>query len=71
MSNRWWTPTYEAPSLSEIFGGTTAYFPLEYLDVGVGLSVDALNLIDPWFQLAVFEDGRRVTGRFQGHGWQG
>ena len=61
--NRWRKATYEAPSLSEIFGGTTAHFPCMYLDIEVGLSVNVLNLVDPGLQPSALKDGRRVTGR--------
>lgn len=54
--------TYKPPPLSKLFDGTTTHFPREYLDVKVGFIMDVLDLVDPWFQFSVFEDGG-VTGR--------
>jgi len=71
VCNRRRAPTYTAPSFLEVFGGTTAHFPRVYFDVKVGVGVNVLDLVDPWFQFPVFEDRSGVTGRIQGHGWQG
>ena len=63
-------PTYEPPSFSKVFGGATTHVPHVYLDIEVSLSVDVLDLVDPWVWFSVFEDGRGVVGQFKGHGWQ-
>ena len=61
-------PTYEPPSLPEIFGGTATHVHRVYLDVEVGLSVNVLDRVDSRLQLPVFEEGRGITGRVQDHG---
>ena len=39
------------------------------MDIHIGLRAEILDLVDPWFEFPIFEDGRRVTGRrVQGHG---
>ena len=58
--------TYDPHSLSEIIGGTTKQFLRVRLNIEVGLSVNVLDLVDPWLQLFTFED-RRVASRVQGH----
>ena len=61
--------TCETPSLPEIFGGTIGHFPRVYLYIEVGFIVNVLDLVDPWLQFPVPEDGRGITSRTQGHGW--
>jgi len=36
-----------------------------YLDIEEGLSLDVLDLVDPWLQFSILEDGREVAG----HSW--
>ena len=38
------------------------------MDVEVGLGINILDLVDPWFEFLVPEDRRGVAGRAQGHG---
>jgi len=38
------------------------------VDVEVGLGINILDLVDPWFEFLVPEDRRGVAGRAQGHG---
>ena len=40
------------------------------MNVKVGLVINVLDLVDPWLEFPVLEDGRRVAGRAQGHGWR-
>ena len=61
-------PTYEPPSLSKIFRGTTTHFSRVHLDIEVRLSVDVLDLVDPWLQFSVLEYGREAAGRAHGRG---
>ena len=49
--------TYEPPSFPKILGRTTTHFPGAVLDIGVGVIVKVLDLVDPWLQFPVFEDG--------------
>ena len=69
MKRGWRTPAYESPSLPEIFGGTTTEFPRIYLNVEVRLSIDVLNLVDPWLQFSALKDGKGAAGRGRDHGW--
>jgi len=62
VSDRWRILAHETPSLSEIFGGTTAHLPRVYFDVEIGLGLDVLDLVDPWLQFSIIEDGG-VVGR--------
>ena len=39
-----------------------------HLDIKVGLRVDVLDLVDPWFQFSILEDRKGIAGRVQGHG---
>jgi hypothetical protein len=55
--------TYKPSSLSESRGRSTTHIPRGYFDIEEGLSVDVLDLVDPWLQFSVFEDGG-------GHRWQ-
>jgi len=55
-------PAYDSPSFPEIFVGTTADTPRVYLDVEECLSVNILDLVDPWLQFFTFEDGRGIWG---------
>ena len=32
--------------------------------------MDVLNLVDPWPESSIFEDGRGAAGRGHGHGWE-
>ena len=45
-------------------------FPRVYLDIEVCFSVNVVDLVDPWLQISIFEDGRGIIGRFQCHGRQ-
>ena len=38
------------------------------MNVHEGLSVEALNFVDSWFQLSISEDGESATRRVEGHG---
>ena len=49
--------TYGPPSFPEISGGTTVHLPRSHLDIDEGVIVNVLDLVDPWLQLPVFEDG--------------
>ena len=59
--------TYEPPSLSKIFSGTTTHFSRVYVDIEEGISVDILDLVCPWLQFSAFENGRTVIGRVESH----
>jgi len=37
------------------------------VDIEIGLSMNVLDLVDPWLEFSFFEDGRGVAGRGQGH----
>ena len=50
-------PTYEPPSLSEISCRTTTHAPRVYLDIKESLSVNVLDLVGPWLQFSIYEDG--------------
>ena len=39
------------------------------MDIEVGLGRKVLDLVNSRLEFSVFEDGRGVAGRFQGHGW--
>ena len=60
--------TYKPSPLFKVFGGATTHFPRMYRNVEVGLTLDVLDLVDPWLQFSVLEDGRGVAGRVQSHG---
>ena len=61
---------YKPPSFLKVFGWATARFPRDvlYIDVIPGLNI--LDFVYPWLQFSVFEDGRGVVSRVEGHGWQ-
>ena len=63
--------TYKPPPLSEVLSGATAHFPRVCLDIEVGLRLKVLDLVDPWLQFSVFEDGRGVAGRLHCYVRQG
>ena len=54
--------TYEPHSLSKVSEGTKAQLLRVYFDIEIGLSVNVLDLVDPWLQFSVFEDGKGITG---------
>lgn len=68
-SHRLLKRTYKTPSLSESCGWSTANVSRVLLDVQVGLTIEVLDFVDPWFQSSVYEDGG-VTGRVWGHGFR-
>jgi len=49
--------TYKAPSLPKILGRTATHFPRVLVDIEVGLRAKILDLVDPWLEFSVFEDG--------------
>jgi hypothetical protein len=51
---------YEPPSFLEISGGTTAQLHRVMVDVEVGVRKKVLDLVDPWLQSSIFEDGRAL-----------
>jgi hypothetical protein len=53
--------TYDPPSILNLLGRTTTDSLWLFVDIKEGLSVNILDLVDPWLQFPVFEDGR-VTG---------
>ena len=61
---------YKPPLSYKVFGRTTTHFPRGYLDAKVGLTLDVLDLVDPWLQFSVFENRGTVTGRVESYGWQ-
>ena len=38
------------------------------MDIEVGLEIKVLDLVDPWLEFPIVEDGRGVARRGQGHG---
>ena len=46
----------------------TINFPRVFLNIKEGLVVKTLDLIDPWLQFSIVEDGYGVVGRCDGHG---
>ena len=50
-------PTHESSSLPKVLDTTTIDFPRFILDVNERIVVKALDLIDPWLQISLFEDG--------------
>ena len=58
--------TYESSSILKILEGM--HFPRMFLDIYVALMVKILDLVNSLFYSPIFQDGRRVTGRAQGHG---
>jgi len=41
----------------EVLGRTTTHLLRVFVDIGMGLCKNVLDLIDPWLQFSVFEDG--------------
>jgi len=56
-SDKEWFPTYEPLVLSEPVGGTATQFPSVYFAIDEGLSDNILDLVYPWLQFSIFEDG--------------
>ena len=42
------------------------YFPRVDLDIDVGLGNDILDLVDPWLQFPIFEDGQGAVSWIHG-----
>ena len=61
---------HESISLLKVLGRASAHDSRVHFDIGVGLGVNILDLVNPWLQFSVLEDGRGVVGRIQGHGWK-
>ena len=58
--------THEPISL-KVLGRASAHVLRVHFDIGVGLGENILDLVNPWFQFSVLEDG--VVDRI--HGWKG
>ena len=39
------------------------------MNIKIGLMINVLDLVDPWLEFSVFEDGG-IISRAHGHGWQ-
>ena len=49
--------TYAPPSIRKSCSGSTTKFSRELMEIQEGLAVEILNLVDPWLQFSIFEDG--------------
>ena len=67
-SHRQAIPAYESLSLSKILGRTKVHFPRRvFMDIEIGVVVKVLDLVGPWFQFSVLEDGwRHGQSRYDG-----
>ena len=63
--------TYKSPSFSKVSGWTATHLPRVHLDIEVIISLNVLDLVDPWLEPSTLvEDGRRSTGGVWDHGSQ-
>ena len=58
---------HKPPPFSEVLGGTTTHFLRSYPDAEAGFILDALDIVDPWLQFSVLENGSGVARRVQDH----
>jgi hypothetical protein len=61
-------PTYDPTSLLKGLSRKTTHFPRVFEDIKVGPSINVLDFVGTWLQFSIYEDGRGVVGRSEGHG---